>query len=88
MTSIEQKMKEAILGEVDPILSDMTNVDQAAAKAAEVAMDSFADCIQWAGQNGWECPFFKDALWYHATHPTCNSKELFALYLSEQKGVQ
>lgn len=88
MTSIEQQMKEAIEGNVFAYYGETMGTTKAAAKCAELARYSFADCIQWAGQNGWECPFFKNALWYHATRPTCDSKELFALYLSEQKEVQ
>lgn len=77
MTSIEQKMKEAIETNVSYYGQEVEGIDQAAVKAAELARVQAIGFARWWDKQIWAD--FKS---------NTTDEELFALYLSEQKEVQ
>ena len=86
MTSIEQKMKEAILGELYPIV-DMSGIDQAAVNAANVAMEQAIGFATYCDKNGWYR--VGKGIWVSDEYPEINKGriseiELFDIYLKSQ----
>lgn len=82
MTSIEQKMKEAILGDLYPIV-DMSCIDKAAVDAAKVAANISQAFIHYMTNDSWEQDYHNGATLTYEQHYQYFIENI---YLKEQHG--